>query len=62
MMLRSSSSRAFSSTTAVLFAAVRALDRSDNWRVGAGAVERLLYGQHAVVVRGSLDEIDDRGE
>ena len=39
-----------------------ALQGADDRRIAAGAVERLLDGQHALVVGGRLDEIDDVAE
>ena len=40
----------------------RPLQGTDDRRIAAGAVERLLDGQHALVVGGRLDEIDDVAE
>ena len=38
------------------------LQGRDDGRIAAGAIERLLDGQHPLVLGGSLDEIDDRAE
>src|SRR6185295_11965708 len=37
-------------------------ERLDDRRIGAGAIERLLDGQYAVVLGGGLDEIGDVAE
>jgi len=51
-MFRSSSSRALSSMTAVTCLPRSAAGRgADDWAVATGPVERLLDGQHPVVVR-----------
>src|SRR5262249_16013770 len=39
-----------------------ALQGGDDRRIAAGPVERLLDGQHALVVGGGLDEVDDVAE